>query len=330
VLARRAVLRLLRPYAVRQREFDSALLEAVARVANDGSNRRGPSPRPAAQLEPRSERLRALAGALPGDVVEARTAVGTLWLDATDTLITPLIREHHEWEGDVTAFIETALRPGMTFVDVGANIGYFSVLASQLVGEEGRVVAVEADERTVSILRANLWRHGCSNAVVLPLAAYSQTGHVAFSVNDEGRAGSVIAPGSETGVVVPCARLDDVVAPPVHVLKIDVEQAEHLVVRGAEQTVAASPGIAIVTEFWPGATKLTDGQAPVALLEYYESLGFELCLLRPDGTVEPRAPAEVLDAGKGNPLMNIVLRARRPAQAAAAEPASASSPKRSS
>ena len=82
-----------------------------------------------------------------------------------------------------------------------------------------------------------------------------------------------------------------------------------------------------MTEFWPGATKLLDGAQPVSLLEYYESLGFELCLLRPDGTVEPREAAEVLQASGGAPLMNMVLRRRAGAQAASAEAASARSPK---
>jgi FkbM family methyltransferase len=327
VLARRALLRVLRPYAVRQREFDSALLDAVTRATEGvGENIEQPS-RAAPPPEPAAERLRALAGALPEGVVEAETAIGTLWLDASDTLITPLIQEHHHWEGDVTAFLEHALRPGMTFVDVGANIGYFSVLGSQLVGAEGRVFSVEPDSRTLAILRANLWRHHGSNASVLPLAAYSETGHIAFTVNKEGRAGSVVAPGQDTGVAVPCARLDDVLSGPVDVLKVDVEQAEHLVIRGAEETIRRNPGLVVVTEFWPGATKLLDGAQPISLLEYYESLGFELCLLRPDGTVDPQAAAEVLQAGVGAPLMNIVLRPRAEAQAASAEAASARSPK---
>jgi hypothetical protein len=153
----------------------------------------------------------------------------------------------------------------------------------------------------------------------LPVAAYAETGHVAFTVNPDGRAGSVIAPGEETGLAVPCARLDDVLEAPVDVLKIDVEQAEHLVVRGAEELVRRSPGLVVVTEFWPGATKLTGGDAPVELLEYYESLGFELCLLGADGTVEPSGPATVLEAGRGIPLMNIVLRMRKNGHAASAE-----------
>ena len=199
VFARRALLRVLRPYAVRQREFDAALLDAVTRATEGASDDAEQPSRAAPPRAPAAERLRALAGPLPEDVVEAETAIGTLWLDATDTLITPLIREHHHWEGDVTAFLEHALRPGMTFVDVGANIGYFSVLGSQLVGDKGRVFAVEPDSRTLAILRANLWRHRGSNASVLPLAAYSETGHIAFTVNEEGRAGSVVAPGQDTG-----------------------------------------------------------------------------------------------------------------------------------
>jgi hypothetical protein len=164
--ARRLLLRVLRPYAVRQREFDTALLDAVAELAQV-----------LARADKESGDVELTQG-LPGDVVEVETAIGALWLDEHDHLITPLIQEYGNWELDVCALLERTLKPGMTFVDVGANIGYFSVLASKLVGSKGRVLAVEPDPRTVSLLRANLRRHGCSNTTVLPIAAHSKTGQV--------------------------------------------------------------------------------------------------------------------------------------------------------
>jgi FkbM family methyltransferase len=314
---------------MRQREFDAALLAAVAQVS-DGSASAEPSvrAREAPATGPAENRLHELAGPLPPDVLEADTPVGTLWLDASDTLITPLIQKHRHWEADVTSFLEDALGRGMTFVDVGANIGYFSVLASQLVGPKGRVLAIEPDARTLAILRANLWRNRCFNVTVLPLAAYVETGHVGFAVNPDGRAGSTLAPDHEEGGTVPCARIDDVVTGAIDVMKIDVEKAEHLVIRGAEETIERSPKLRIVAEFWPNANDLLGDQLPVALLEYYESLGFELCLLRPDGTVEEQTPAEILQAGDGLYLMNIVL--RRPPQAASDDQTPARSRKRRS
>src|SRR5690348_16534515 len=56
------------------------------------------------------------------DVLEVTTNVGPLWLDKSDRIITPLIEEYRTWELDVSAFLERYLSPGMTFVDVGANV----------------------------------------------------------------------------------------------------------------------------------------------------------------------------------------------------------------
>jgi len=292
--ARRALFRVLRPYAVRQREFDTALLEAMAELA-----------RVVAEEDRDSE----LAQGLPDNVVEVETAIGALWLDGRDHLITPLIQEYGNWELDVCALLERTLKPGMTFVDVGANIGYFSVLASKLVGSEGRVFAVEPDPRTVSLLRANLSRHDCSNTTVLPIAAHSTTGQVPFVVNPEGAAGSGIDPDATDAVLVPASRLDDVIEGAVDVIKVDVERAEHLVIRGAEQTLSRSAAPVAVVEFWPTLERLPGGDAPAEVLAYYESLGFELGLLQTDGRVEPATAQRILEVGSSVPLMNIVLQA---------------------
>ena len=61
-----------------------------------------------------------------------------------------------EWQPALTAYLRRALQPGDTFVDVGANSGFFSLLGASLVGEAGAVVAVEACPATCARLRANL------------------------------------------------------------------------------------------------------------------------------------------------------------------------------
>jgi hypothetical protein len=93
------------------------------------------------------------------------------------------------------------------------------------------------------------------------------------------------------------------------VIKVDVERAEHLVIRGAEQTLKRSPAPVAVVEFWPTLERLPGGDAPVEVLAYYESLGFELCLLQTDGRAEPASAQRILEVGASVSLMNIVLQA---------------------
>lgn len=109
------------------------------------------------------------------------------------------------------------------------------------------------------------------------------------------------------GTLVPCARLDDLLGGgAIDVMKIDIEGNEHLAIKGAEATLAASDSVVIVAEFWPNHPDL-HGTPPAEVLSYYEDLGFRLHLLRPDGGVTATTPEGVFAAGASAPIMNIVF-----------------------
>ena len=183
---RGAMHRALRPFEFRQRELDAAILDAVGALAGEVEAGGG-----GAALD--------LAAALDAEtVVEKETRVGPLWLRADDRLITPQIVEHGLWALETSAFLVRRLRAGSTFVDVGANVGYFGVLASPLVGARGRVFAVEPDPANLPLLRANLWRNGCVNARVLPVAAWDERTHLSLMLQPEGGAGSWVTPDPES------------------------------------------------------------------------------------------------------------------------------------
>lgn len=75
-------------------------------------------------------------------------------------------------EGDVHEFITSKLEKGDVFVDVGANIGYYTILASKIVGDEGRVFAIEPIPQTVAVLRFNVRLNGLSNIIISDKAAW--------------------------------------------------------------------------------------------------------------------------------------------------------------
>ena len=298
-------MRSLRPYAVRQREVDRALLQA-SRAAS--ARQTVAAAAEGVGLEPAREWPFEHAALLPEDAVELETDIGDLYFDLRDTNLTPIVRRDRRWEVDVAEFLRRRLAPGMTLVDVGAHVGYFSVLASGIVGSSGRVFAIEVEPRTLRLLRANLWRRGCDNVTVLPVAAYERRGHVRFVGNPDQLSGSSI--DAEEGAVVrmvPCARLDDLLAGTVvDVIKIDVERVEPEVVRGAEALIRAAPALDIVTEFWPTHPSYGGG-TPAEVLDYYESLGLQLQLLSRDGNTKPATQADVLARGEAGPIMYIVL-----------------------
>ncbi|HEX8887734.1 MAG TPA: FkbM family methyltransferase, partial [Pyrinomonadaceae bacterium] len=80
------------------------------------------------------------------------------------------IARTHLYEPQVTAFLKQHLQEGMAFIDVGANIGYFTLMAATLVGRSGRVIAVECNPRNCELLYMSLHRNGFEEVLVYPFA----------------------------------------------------------------------------------------------------------------------------------------------------------------
>jgi FkbM family methyltransferase len=266
-----------------------ALRPALAAVRR---RRRIHTPRPPGEPPP-----------LPDGAVELDTAIGTLWFDADDTRLTPWVRSQGVWEADVMKLLHATLRPGSVLVDVGANVGFHTVLASQLVGPTGHVVAVEPAPWTLELLRANLWRSGAT-ATVLPIAAAEAAGRVTLAVDADHRSGARVA---ASGVEVEAARLDDLLPDLVaDVIKVDVEGAEPLVLRGAPRLIERSRDVLVVVEFRD--ERHLSGESAAEVLAFYESLGLELCLLRRNGTLESAQAEAVLERARREPSFNLALR----------------------
>lgn len=147
-----------------------------------------------------------------------------------------------------------ALEPGDTFVDAGANVGFFSVLASRVVGERGRVVAIEMMPDTAAMLRGNIALNGLSNVTVEQYALSSHAGETItarVSVGKHGQAtiGRRDVPDHLEEVSVVSATLDQLlrgVEPKM--VKMDLEGAEKDAADGAVRTFAKVR--AIVFEDW--------------------------------------------------------------------------------
>jgi hypothetical protein len=102
------------------------------------------------------------------------------------------------WEPRLTSWIRRRFAAGDAFVDVGANIGYYSTLASQLVGPSGRVVAIEASPSSYQSLRMNVERNGCSNVRTVNVAASHVAGRMTLYLERSTNLGrtSVVAPST--------------------------------------------------------------------------------------------------------------------------------------
>ena len=107
--------------------------------------------------------------------------VATRWgakmlVDTRDAMVTPWLVLDGLWESHVTDWLQQTLQPGQVFVDVGANIGYFTLLGGMLVGPQGTVVAIEAHPRLAELLQRNVIINGLHGHVTTwQRAAWSES-----------------------------------------------------------------------------------------------------------------------------------------------------------
>jgi FkbM family methyltransferase len=160
-----------------------------------------------------------------------------------------------------TLLIRKILKPGMVFIDVGANWGYFTLLGAACVGSRGRVLSVEPDPRLFALLRANLDHNGYNNVTPLSLAAGAQTGTALLTGFDEGGGNwglSRIVPGGASANVsfpVATAQLDHILEQHgidvVDFLKIDIEGSEEEALQGMACGLADRRYLRLLLELHP-------------------------------------------------------------------------------
>jgi FkbM family methyltransferase len=149
---------------------------------------------------------------------------------------------------EVQSFLSANVKVGNVFYDVGANVGFFSLLAARLIGPEGKVISFEPLPDNLLNLRENVKRNQFRNVQILPLALGAANEEEVFQVSERPTWGKLKSVGSEppdkylSDIKVSVRRLDDLISEgviqPPDFVKIDVEGAEVDVVEGAKETLA--------------------------------------------------------------------------------------------
>ncbi len=181
------------------------------------------------------------------------------------------------------------LKQGSIFMDIGANIGLMSTIASKIVGEKGRVYAVEANPKTIEVLRHNCAINLCENIEILPIALASEKGSAILYENwNVNRGGaSLISQGDEHGITVSKERLDDLFSPdsPVHLVKIDVEGFELEVLKGGVDWFKTQQPVFIIEVSTQRSNQ--EGATPESIMSFVAELG-NYSFYKQKGTKERR------------------------------------------
>ena len=221
------------------------------------------------------------------------------------------------WMGhDEAALLRKLVRPGMNVVDVGANIGLYSLLLSRLVDRSGSVLAFEPEPGLFATLRENCVKNNATNIFpfqcalgrVNRLASFHRS---AFNSGDNHLDDAV---GEDDSVEVRVQRFDDLQPDSrPDFVKIDVQGHELAALSGMERALSANRNVRVLFEFSPAALRKA-GTAPNQLLEFFRERGFEIYETAGARLKRLRNPRQLISDLRGKRYTNL-LAARGPVQA---------------
>jgi FkbM family methyltransferase len=160
------------------------------------------------------------------------------------------------WEPYTTSLIRSYLKPGMTVVDIGAHIGWYSTIACKELGASGKIYAFEPEPTNYAALVRNTEANGCKNVVTEQKAVSNVNGQIKLFVNkDESGWNKIRNIGdSASEVPVEAVSLTEYFRDrpgPIHLVKIDTEGAEGLILKGMDELIDTHPELALVIEYHP-------------------------------------------------------------------------------
>lgn len=195
-----------------------------------------------------------------------------MWLDLSDRTQLSIALGSHE-KAALARFLGL-LRPGQTVVDVGANVGLYTLAAARAVGPGGRVVAFEPEPRNCARLQRNVEANGHANVTVVQAAVGEASGRARLYLGGDSGVHSLLAErAGGPAVEVEVVALDEYceregLVPDV--VKVDAEGAELAVLRGLRRTLRRAGGIAVVCELYdpdPAVVAAKRAQAEALLAE---------------------------------------------------------------
>jgi FkbM family methyltransferase len=249
-----------------------------------------------------SRRADALSGHLMNDHIVLKRLKGfSIYVQKDDAAVGHLV-VRDAYESGVTAIFRERLRRGMHVLDVGANVGYFTMLSASLVGPSGSVTAIEPNPDCVKLLEASRRDNAFDNVTIIQVAAGREAGLLVLNPSYSNAMTSRL-PDDVSALVnamtVPSFRLDDLIPSDksIDFLKIDVEGAEFNALLGASELIARCHPT-IVSEFNPLMMPGISGVDGRGYLRFLLGFGYKISVIELDGRLRGCGgdPEAVMDA----------------------------------
>jgi len=203
-------------------------------------------------------------------------------VDSTDLIITPQLVVYRQWEPELTQLFWNSCRSDTVFVDIGANVGYFTLLAASKIhaGGNGQVIAIEPNPECCALIeRSRVINWSMCDITLHKVALGAEKGEVWLASPADRAANAHVSAngGDDEGArkfKVPLAPLDALICEnlAVDIMKIDVEGHELSVFQGAHRVIESSPNIKIIME-WSQEQMSEAGVSPAAMQAELKELG---------------------------------------------------------
>lgn len=184
--------------------------------------------------------------------------------------------------GGEYGFLRRTIKRGQTVLDIGANVGLFTLLFARAVGSAGRVYAFEPGPLSFGLLKANIAINQYQHVIAENAAVLDCSGEVELFVSRSGESdnrvvGVAAEDNSRYKTIVRCLAIDDYLPRDTSIdfIKIDVQGAEFNVLKGMEKTIDSNHELQIVLEYAPGSFELSDVD-PKAYFAFMRGHGFSI------------------------------------------------------
>jgi FkbM family methyltransferase len=223
-----------------------------------------------------------------------------MYLDLSDRVHCETLFVRGIWEKSVTGFLNKLIRNGMIVIDIGANVGYYTLFTAEKVGSNGKVFAFEPEPSRYTLLKENIKLNDYQNVVPVQMAVSNKMETTQLYLDPMYNKGDHRLYDSFDGrnsVRVESTTLDDFFKDkdcPIHIIKMDIQGAEMAALQGMANTIKRNPDLTIITEFWPDGMKKF-GFSPTEFLSTLIGHGFRLHILNDQTeSIEEIEPEQVI------------------------------------
>lgn len=201
----------------------------------------------------------------------------TMFLDKRDSLSLSVYGKIDSLE---TEILKKILKKGDVVLDIGSNIGYYTLIAADCVGETGQVFAFEPDPSNFDLLQKNIRVNNYSNVTLVQKAVANENGSTKLFLSTFNNGDHRLYDSSEgrDSIIIDVVRLDDFFADfkrPINFIKIDIQGAEEKAFQGMKNLLQNNQELNMIVEFWPYGLNLF-GTDPEIFLKNLNQYNFNV------------------------------------------------------